>query len=307
MAENTSSVRQVERLNVEFICQGDCGDCEIYFECFREERKRFEKFGLVSLVRSKLKGVKHKILVLGGKGGVGKSMVAVNLGAALHSLGKKVCIVDQNFDCPAVPTMLGIAGKKLKFGEKGVLLPVETDMGMKAVSMGLILEEDDVIVWFHESKRMAAEEFLVNVDYGELDYMVVDVPAGTSSETVNAMRILPDIDASVVVTVPSEVSQNVAEKALLLSQKANVPVFAVMENMGQCQCPHCEQQVAFLQSGGGAALAEKVGVNFGGVIPFDLRVSQSLDDGKPFVLSHPDIEASRVIMKLAQDMVERFG
>jgi ATP-binding protein involved in chromosome partitioning len=307
MAEDISGARQVERLHVEFTCQGDCGDCEIYFECFREERKRFEEFGLISLVRSKLKGVKHKILVLGGKGGVGKSMVAVNLGAALYSLEKKVCIVDQNFDCPAVPTMLGIAGEKLKFGEKGLLLPVETDIGIKAVSMGLILGEDEVIVWFHESKRMAAEEFLINVDYGELDYMVVDVPAGTSSETVNAMRILPDIDASIVVTVPSEVSQNVAEKAVLLSQKANIPVFAVMENMGQCQCPNCKRQVSFLQSGGGTALAEKVGVNFGGVIPMDLRVSQSLDDGKPFVLSHPDIKASKVIMKIAKEMIESFG
>ncbi len=294
-------------MNVEFTCQGDCGDCEIYFECSREEKTRFKKFGFVSMVRNKLKGVKRKILVLGGKGGVGKSMVAVNLGCALHSLGKKVCIVDQNFDCPAVPTMLGIAGQKLKFGERGLLIPAETDNGIKVVSMGLILQEDDVIVWFHESKRMAAEEFLVNVDYGELDYMVLDVPAGTSSETVNAMRLLPDIDASIVVTVPSEVSQNVAEKAVLLSQKANVPVFAVLENMGQCVCPHCKQQVSFLQSGGGSALAERTGVSFGGTIPMDLRVSRSLDEGKPFVFSDPGMEASGVIMKVARDMVQSLG
>lgn len=307
MAEDVSPGRQLEKLNVEFTCQGDCGDCEIYFECSREAKMKFIKHGFVSLVRSKLKGVKRKILVLGGKGGVGKSMVAVNLSSALQALGKRVCILDQNFDCPAVPTMLGIAGQKLKFGEKGLLLPVETASGLKAVSMGLILQEDDVIVWFHESKRMAAEEFLLNVDYGDLDYLVLDVAAGTSSETVNAMRLLPDIDASIVVTVPSEVSQNVAEKAVLLSQKANVPVFAILENMGYCLCPNCKQKLSFLQSGGGALLAKRVGVNFGGTIPMDLRISRSLDDGKPFVFSYPDLEASQVIMKIAADLLEKFG
>jgi len=307
MTKETASARQVERLNVEFVCQEDCGNCEVYFECSRNARARFEKYGLISLVRKKLEGVKHKVLVLGGKGGVGKSMVAVNLSAALHALGKKVCIVDQNFDCPAVPTMLGIAGNKLKFGEKGLLLPAITDNGIKVVSMGLITEEDDLIVWFHESKRMAAEEFLISVDYGEVDYMVLDIPAGTSSETVNAMRLLPDIDASVVVTVPSEVSQNVAEKAIFLSQKANVPVFAVLENMGECLCPECNQQLSFLQSGGGFELAERTGVPFGGIIPMDLRVSKSLDDGNPFVIQYPDIQASKVIMKMAKDIIAKSG
>lgn len=307
MAEQRTQTRQVERLNVEFVCQEDCGNCEVYFQCTREAKERFEKYGLISLIRQKTKGIQHKVLVLGGKGGVGKSMVAVNLGAALHALGKKVCILDQNFDCPAVPTMLGIAGKKLKFGDKGLLIPAQTENGIKVVSMGLITEEGDLIVWFHESKRMAAEEFLVSVDYGEVDYLVVDVPAGTSSETVNAMRLLPDIDTSIVVTVPSEVSQNVAKKAVLLSQQAHVPVFGIIENMGQCLCPECNQQLSFLQSGGGAALAEKAGVPFAGVIPMDLRVSQSLDDGDPFVIKYPDIPASIVMMRIANDIIDRFG
>ena len=307
MEGSSKLVRHVEKLNVEFVCQKDCGDCEIYFDCSRDEKEKFIKHGFVSLVRARLKGVKHKFLVLGGKGGVGKSMVAVNFASALHALGKKVCILDQNFDCPSVPTMLGIAGQKLKFGEKGLLLPAETKEGIKVVSMGLIMQDDDVIVWFHESKRMAAEEFLMGVDYGDLDYLVLDVPAGTSSETVNAMRLLPDIDGALVVTVPSEVSQNVAEKAILISQKAKVPVFSVIENMGHCVCPTCHQQVSFLQSGGGISLAKRTGLKFGGSIPMDIRVSTSLDEGIPFVLAYPEIEASKLIKKIAEEVVEKFG
>ncbi|MEW6663485.1 MAG: P-loop NTPase, partial [Bacillota bacterium] len=201
-----SELRELESINIDMSCSFDCGNCERYFECILPQKAEFEKRGFLPLAKKNLASVKRKIIVLGGKGGVGKSMLAVNLAAALYKKGKKVCVLDQSYDVPAVPVMLGVAGRKMKVGPKG-LIPVEPYPGFKVVSMGLVLDENQFIIWYHDSKRVATEEFLTYVDYGEVDYMVIDIPAGTSSETVNVLKLIPDMDGSVIITVPSEVSQ----------------------------------------------------------------------------------------------------
>lgn len=292
-------------INVDTSCSYDCANCERYFECKWPQKEDFLKHGFYPLAKANLKNVKRKILVLGGKGGVGKSMLATNLAAALAKLGKKVCVLDQNYDCPAVPIMLGVEGKKLKSGENG-FIPVEGAGGVKVVSMGLILAQDEIIIWFHDSKRAATEEFLTNVDFGELDYLIFDIPAGTSSETVNVMKLIPDMDGSIVITVPSEVSQNVAKRAILVSQQANVPVLGVIENMGSFTCPDCGEIVGILQSGGGEKLARDMGMEYWGSIPMDLEVSSSLDNGNPFVLNDEDFVGSRVIMTAAQKLIKKY-
>lgn len=300
-----TELRDLEAINIELACDYDCANCERYFECNLPQKAQFEQRGFLPLARENLKTVKRKILVLGGKGGVGKSMLAVNLAAALYVRGKKVCVLDQNYDVPAVPVMLGVAGQKMRVGEKG-LIPVEPYENFKVVSMGLVLDESEFIIWFHDSKRVATEEFLTFVDYGEIDYMVIDVPAGTSSETVNVLKLIPDMDGSVVITVPSEVSQNVARRAILISRKAGVPVLGVVENMGMFVCPDCGEPAAILRSGGGKAMAEKMGVPFLGTIPMDVRVSSALDNGKPFVMFEPELEASKVVLSIADMIIARF-
>ena len=197
------NTRTVQRLNVDFGCDNKCGNCERYFECAAPQKSKYEKSGILKLAAENMAGIKHKILVLGGKGGVGKSMAAVNLAMALASKGNRVAILDQVFDCPAVPTMLGLSSKnfRLKITDEG-LIPGVGPLGVKVISMGLILEEDEVLVWFHDMKRNAAEEFLCNVVYGQLDYLIIDVPAGTSSETVNVMKLIPDLTGSFVISLP---------------------------------------------------------------------------------------------------------
>jgi len=193
----------------------------------------------------------------------------------------------------------------MKVGPKG-LIPVEAYPGFKVVSMGLVLDESQFIIWFHDSKRVATEEFLTYVEYGDVDYMVLDIPAGTSSETVNVLKLIPDMDGSVVITIPSEVSQNVAERAVFISRQANVPVIGVVENMSMFVCPECGEPSAILQSGGGEALAKRMGVDFLGSIPANVRVSTTLDEGTPFVMSEPDLEASKTVVNIADTIIRRF-
>ncbi len=289
---------EIKAINVDMSCDANCGECERYFDCTSTEKKSWVG-GRLEQSREAMGKIKHKILVLGGKGGVGKTIAAVNLAAALAAKGKKVSILDQNFDGPCIPKMLGLEGKRLTMGEKGIL-PLVGPLGIQVVSMGLILGEDEVLTWFHDMKRNAVEEFVSHVEYGERDYLIVDVPAGTSSETVNVIKYIPDMDGCVVLTVPSIVSQGVARKATILAQKAKVRVFGVLENMSGFVCSKCNERVDILQSGGGEMLAQELGIPFLGKIPLDSKIAHSSDEGIPFVIKYPDSLSARVIMDVAE-------
>ncbi|EFK07592.1 ParA family protein [delta proteobacterium NaphS2] len=264
----------------------------------------FKEKGILRMIRENLKSVKHKVIVLGGKGGVGKSMVAVNLAASLVAQGKEVCILDQVYDCPAIPMMTGVPDDaKIKIGKEG-LSPYEAYPGLKVMSTGLILRTTDVIIWYHDMKRNATEELLAATHYGELDYLILDIPAGTSSETVNALKYLPDLDGGLVVTVGSQVSQNVARKCIYVLDKAEIPVIGVLENMSGFSCPKCGKSIAPIQGGAGKNMARDENVPFLGNIRVSEMISQSLDDGKPFVMSHPDTEESKVMMAAGKTVID---
>lgn len=296
--------REIKRINIYEGCDRHCESCERYFDCEAPAKETFKRKGILTLIEENLRTVKHCIAILGGKGGVGKSMLAVNLAAALAQKGKKVCILDQVYDCPAIPFMLGIPRDfRLMIGERG-LIPAVGPLGIKVVSTGLILDQDEVIVWFHDMKRNATEELLCAVDYGDLDYLVLDIPAGTSSETVNALKYLPRMDGALVITVASEVSQNVARKCVYLLKKAHVPILGVVENMSDSLCPHCGEHAAILQKGAGVRMAEREGVPFLGEIPITDRISSSLDEGEPFVIRHPQSDETRVLMGIADVVIE---
>jgi len=294
----------VKRITVQDECSGKCESCERYFECTLPLKKVFQEKGILRMIRENLKSVKHKVIVLGGKGGVGKSMLAVNVAASLVLQGKTVCILDQVYDCPAIPMMTGVPDDaKIKIGKDG-LTPYEAYPGLKVMSTGLILRTTDVIIWYHDMKRNATEELLAATDYGELDYLILDIPAGTSSETVNALKYLPDLDGGLVVTVGSQVSQNVARKCIYMLDKAEIPVIGVLENMGEAHCPVCGRSIAPIQSGAGKEMAMDEKVPFLGNIPVSELISQSLDDGKPFVMSHPETEESKVLMATGKAVID---
>ncbi len=297
--------RVLRKINVDMTCDGKCEDCEKYFECQAPQKEMFKKRGVYAKAQKTMSRIKHKILVLGGKGGVGKSMAAVSIAFALAMKGRKVTVLDQNFDCPAVPIMLGMQGKRLGVKEDGMLLPAVGPYGIQAVSTGLVLGEDDVLIWFHELKRNATEEFLGYVDYGDRDYLIADIPAGTSSETVNIIKLIPDIDGSIVLTVPSQVSQNVAKRAVLISQKAGIPVIGIIENYSDAKCPYCGIDLNPIQSGGGEALAKEMGIPFLGKVPMSKEIAECLDNGVPFIEKYPDHPGSKTILRAAEE-IEKF-
>lgn len=299
-----SNEATVKRITVQGECGGKCESCEKYFDCSLPLKETFQKKGILSMIRENLKRVKHKVIVLGGKGGVGKSMLSVNLAAGLVAKGKTVCILDQVYDCPAVPMMTGVPeNAKLRIGSGG-LVPYEVYPGFKVMSTGLILKTTDVIIWYHDMKRNATEELLAATDYGDLDYLILDIPAGTSSETVNALKYLPDLDGGVVVTVGSGISQNVARKCIYILNKAEIPIIGVVENMGEVHCSACGKSLVPTQSGAGKIMAEGEGVHFIGSIPLSEKISQSLDDGVPFVKSNPDSEEGKMITKISQAVID---
>ena len=294
----------IKGMNIDQGCNKQCENCERYFECDLSYKQIFQSKGIISLIKENLKNVKNKVIVLGGKGGVGKSMMTANLAVALVERGKKVCVLDQVYDCPAIPMMLGVPDDaRLMIGDKG-LIPYQSKWGVKVVSTGLILDQDEVIIWYHDMKRNATEELLGAVDYEGADYLIADIPAGTSSETVNILKYMPDIKGSVVVTVPSGVSQNVARKCIYILQKANVPITGVVENMSDTDCPKCGVPVSIISTGAGERMAQEEGVPFLAKIPTSQKVSVTLDEGEPFVIKYPESEEAKAITKIVDALIE---
>ncbi len=294
---------RILHLNIDLGCALRCDICEKYLDCTAPEKMTSYALRRMKQAKETMKGVKNKVLVIGGKGGVGKTLVTANLATALAMKGRRVTILDQCFDAPTIVRMLGFTGKKLRMEHDGIV-PAEGLLGMQLISMGLILGEDEVLTWFHDMKRNATEEFLVHTVYGERDYLIADVPAGTSSDTVNVLEYVPELDGVAVVTVPSEVSQAVARRAITLCRKTGAKVAGVIENMRGFVCPDCGHAENILQAGGGERLAELTEVPFIGAIPLDPRISECSDKGVPFVYQYPEIEASKVIQKMAEALEE---
>jgi ATP-binding protein involved in chromosome partitioning len=294
--------------NVDLSCDGQCENCDKYFVCTADQKRDIYGRGRMDIVQKNLAGIKRKMVVVGGKGGVGKTLLTCNLATAFAMLGKKVSILDQVFDGPCVPKMMGVEGRGIMLNEDNLLVPQPTDyLDIQVISMGLILPEDESVTWFHSMKRGATEELLSRVVYGERDYMVVDVPAGTSSDTTNVLQFIPDLYGGVIVTIPSDVSQGVARKAATLFHQAEVDIYGVVENMSGFTCPECGEKNEVLQTGGGEWLADRLGVKFWGKIPLDRRVAESADEGVPFVYKYPDWEPSKMLLRIAEDIDKGIG
>jgi ATP-binding protein involved in chromosome partitioning len=277
------------KINYGVTCTSNCIDCPYYFSCTSDVKKSISKIGRMQLIRERMSKIENKVAVIGGKGGVGKSTVSATLAISLAE-HYRVGIIDSDFDGPCIPKILGVDKKRMTIADEGII-PVTGPLNIKVVSTGFLLDEDEFTVWFHDLKRSALEEYLAHIYFGELDYLVFDLPPGTSSETANMFKYLPDLGGVVVVTIPSELSQNVARRAIKLSQQAGVKVVGVIENMSGTVCPECGTVIAPFQIGGGEKLAERLEVPFLGRIPLDPRISQCSDNGKPFILENDAPEA----------------
>ena len=306
MNEQKLEGKAVLKLNIDFGCDFKCESCEKFFDCDHPEKMKIYNRRRMSLAKKTMAKIKHKIAVVGGKGGTGKSTMSCNLTMALAMMGYKVSILDQDLDGASVPKMFGVMDKKLQIGPKGIV-PVKALNGVEVISMGFVQEENEVITMFHEMRRGTTEEFLAHVDYGERDYLIIDLPPGTSSDSVNLLQYIPDLDGVVVVTVPPRVSQIAARKAILLAQKAGANVLGVVENMSGYICPDCGEQYDIMLSGGGEKLARDTGVPFLCRIPLHPELSEACDAGIPYVYKYPDNPSSKIVRELARTIDEKVS
>ncbi len=273
---------------------------------FADARKRINEEN--KLLRARMGKVRHKIAIISGKGGVGKSVVTVNLAIALAMRGhrNRVGILDADIHGPCVPKMLGIRGQRLKAGPPGAF-PASGPLGVRVVSMDFLLPRDDTpVIWRGPLKMSVIRQFLSEVVWGELDFLLIDLPPGTGDESLSVMQLLPEMDGVVIVTISSEVSQIVVKKAVTFARQLNIPLIGIVENMSGFVCPNCGSESNIFKAGGGKKIAEDLNVPFLGSIPIDPRICEDSDKGKPFIIEHPDSSATEVFMKVV-DKIETFS
>ena len=254
-------------------------------------------------LRDAMAKINHKIAVISGKGGVGKSTVTVNLAAAFAAMGKSVGVLDADIHGPSVPRLLGLEGQQVKVTPSGVF-PVDGPLGMKVMSIDFFLPEQAPTIWRGPLKMRAIRQFLADVDWGELDFLFIDLPPGTGDEPLSIAQLLPDIDGVVIVTMPSELSSSIVKKAITFAERLNMPIIGVVENMSGFICPHCGEKTEIFQSGGGKKMAQEMNVAFLGSIPIDPNIGVDSDKGTPFVVSHKDSAATKAFMEIVENVDE---
>jgi Mrp family chromosome partitioning ATPase len=252
-------------------------------------------------ISSALSRIKYKLFVMSGKGGVGKSSITVNLAAALARKGHKVGILDVDLHGPSVPRMLGLSGN-LEANEKGEVAPKAYDENLFVVSMESLLKDpDQAVLWRGPMKTSAIRQFIGEVQWGELDYLVIDSPPGTGDEHMTVLRTIPDA-LCVVVTTPQEVSLADVRKAINFLQYAQANILGLVENMSGLICPHCSKEIALFKKGGGEELAKKYGIDFLGAIPLDPVTVVAGDVGRPVVLMDEPSPVKDALMTLADNI-----
>jgi len=248
--------------------------------------------------------VRHVVAVASGKGGVGKSTVAANLAVSLAQLGLRVGLLDSDIYGPSVPMMFGISQKPQVIGNR--ILPFEK-YGLKIMSLGFILETDTPVIWRGPMVMRAIEQMLGDVEWGELDYLILDLPPGTGDAQLTVTQRVP-LAGAVIVTTPQDVALIDARKGLAMFRKVNVPVIGIIENMSTFVCPHCGHETDIFKKGGGERTADLLGTAFLGAIPLDPKIVLGGDAGVPIVVAEPrgpHAEAFRLVAEAVAEEVER--
>ncbi len=249
--------------------------------------------------------IKYKIVVMSSKGGVGKSLVTSSLASALALRGRTVGVLDVDFHGPSIHKMFGIpTGYGMLARMDGTIDPVTVPPGVKIASLGLLVPRDDVaLIWRGPIKASAIRELLAYVNWGPLDYLLVDLPPGTGDEPLTIVQSMPKLSGIILVTIPSEVSKSVVKRAVAFASRMKIPVIGIIENMSYYRCPHGDVIYIF---GKGAAkeIAEEYGIPFLGAIPIDPRIRECNDSGRIFLQEYPDSEAAQMIGEIVEKVID---
>ncbi len=258
-------------------------------------------------VNKRMSKVKHKIVVMSGKGGVGKTTVAVNLAITLSSKGYRVGLMDADIHGPNVPNMLGIENKHPEVSSEGIS-PITAYHGIKVMSMAFLLPDRDTpVIWRGPMKMGAIRQFLSDIAWSDLDYLIIDLPPGTGDEPLSIAQLIPNIDGTIIVTTPQDVALLDSRKAVMFAKRLNMPIIGIVENMSGFICPRCGEKIDIFKVGGGRKSAEELGVPFIGAIPFDIKIVEAGDSGFPFYFEEniPAIESFKRIADKVEEFVSR--
>jgi ATP-binding protein involved in chromosome partitioning len=284
-----------EPMQNETTCDANCDTCPSAQQCSQPK----------ALSQKAKINVKHVILVLSGKGGVGKTTVSVNLAFALANHEKKVGLLDLDFHGPNVPKMLGIEDKRATMLGNAIE-PIHVTGNLAVMSMAFLLPDTSTpVVWRGPMKMSAIKQFLNQVNWGPLDYLVVDLPPGTGDEALTIAQSAPNVRGAVIVTTPQDVAVMDAIKAAKFIEKLKVPVIGVIENMSGLICPHCGGTIDLFSKGGGKKAAEDLGVPYLGAIPLDPEMVKAGDEGRPMILQHTDSPTRKAVDAVMENLVKQ--
>jgi ATP-binding protein involved in chromosome partitioning len=252
-----------------------------------------------------LKRIGHKIVVLSGKGGVGKSTVAVNLAVSLGMAGYRVGLMDIDIHGPSVPKMLNLEGSIMQPSDRGKLIPIDFG-GIKVMSIGFLLpSEAEAVIWRGPAKSSAIKQFIGEVEWGDLDYLVVDCPPGTGDEPLTVIQTLQGIDGAVVVTTPQDVALADVRKSISFCGQLNLKILGVVENMSGLVCPHCGDTIDVFKSGGGEAMAREMLVPFLGRVPMDPMMVIAGDNGTPHAYHNEKTVSGKAFADIVSVILEK--
>jgi Mrp family chromosome partitioning ATPase len=251
------------------------------------------------IVNHRMNNIKFKLIIGSNKGGVGKSTVTTNLAIALVEKGYKVGLADADLHGPNIPKLLNAENIRLKAEDDGIE-PYETRNGLKVASLGFLIEDPNMhIAWRDAVKYDFIIELLGNINWGELDYLLFDLPPGTGNEQITIIDFIGEVDGAVIVTTPQDLAVLDARKMISFARDSNVPIVGIIENMSTMNCPHCDGEIDVFKRGGGKKLAEELVLPYLGSIPLDAEVAIRSDSGEPVVLSRPDSVAAKAFLELA--------
>ncbi len=258
-------------------------------------------------IKKNIRDIKFKIMIMSNKGGVGKSTISSNIATMLHKKGYKVGVLDADVHGPSMAKIFDIEDKRLQVTEQNRIVPIVLDNGMKVVSIASILETTDTpLIWRGPMRTNLLRQFVKDVEWGELDYLIIDSPPGTGDEPLTIAQTITNMNGIVIVTTPQDIAVLDSTKAVNFARAVNVPIIGIVENMSGLKCPHCGENIDLFGKGGGKKIAEKMSVSFLGEIPLEPEIVSAMDEGKAYLEKKGDDcitkEFDAIVCKITDQM-----